>query len=808
MIGIVVVSHSHALGQAALDLAYQMVENTSVKVRVAAGLDDTTFGTNASAIAQAITEVDSTDGILVLVDLGSAILSAEMALEFIDADVSERTVISPAPLVEGLLAALVSASLGASLEEVSAEAVRGLAAKQQQLGGTGSAEDGPLPPTNDLGPKELPAGDTSDEPPLVFQWTIRNIHGLHARPAARMIAALHGEEASITNTTTGRGPASGMSLTELQILGLRHGDLMEVTLSGPHARETYDRLHELAVQDFGEATDEAPLDMSGDSRGGTVQDPPAREDHPPHATPSKQYTTGCQIVIAPAYHATNQVDTSTYSPGDPASEIERLTAAVEMVREALLEPGQETQQDIMEVQLLLLDDPQTLDELFTAVREGASGVEVVRNHFTTIAQQMESLDDEYLAARGQDQRGLQTLLLRALMGCTNARDLVAAGLPTSAGIWIFDDLDPATARALDTGICQGIVVCNSGASAHGVIIAQGRGISLLTGHHQARTITGGTLLGLDPVAQRLWIDPTPQVRARLTAEQETRDQENVQAWQARHQPATTLTGRTIAVKANISSVAEAQEAFTQGAQGAGLVRTEVLFADHHQAPTIEEQAEVYTRIGQELGGQEITIRTWDPGGDKLLSFLAMDSEANPMLGERGIRAMKRFPDIFDAQLSACLLASKQTPLRVMFPMITLRGEMKWARSRLRELSTKIGASMSVGMMVETPAAALRTEDFRGLADFISLGTNDLTAYTLAADRGNPHTGDLFQSDATPVFDLMARAAHGFTGLPIGVCGDLASDPGMVAQLIGLGATELSVRTAMVSVIKAAVRQVD
>jgi len=264
----------------------------------------------------------------------------------------------------------------------------------------------------------------------------------------------------------------------------------------------------------------------------------------------------------------------------------------------------------------------------------------------------------------------------------------------------------------------------------------------------------------------------------------------------------------VLVEVNVASLQDAVDGFAGGAEGCGLIRTEVLFGDWDHAPTPEEQAEVFCQIARALPGQTITVRTWDPGGDKPIAFLAQAAEANPMLGERGIRVMRRLPQLFDDQLRAILLAGREAPLRVMFPMIAQPASMVWAHERLAGLQAEMGGQIKVGMMVETPAAALRAADFVGLADFISIGTNDLTQYTLAVDRGNPVVAEVAGGDKSAVFDLIGLAASAFAGKPVAVCGDLASDPQAVPLLIARGVTELSVRPPLIGVIKQAVRQAE
>ena len=850
MIGIVVVSHSRALGNAAAALAVEMVpESARPQLAVAAGLDETTFGTDAAAIADAIGTVDSGDGVLVVVDLGSAILSAEMALEFVDPEIAARTRISSGALVEGLVAAVVTASTGASLGEVLEESVNGLVGKQEQLNSNDVVDQaclGGVPPR-----RSRPDDDSTDEsqesnagPQRTFEWTIRNVHGLHARPAAALVSGLRAINATVlvANSTSGKGPVPATSLTSIQTLGLRKGDIMVAQISGPDADVAYSRLTEMAQTDFGELPSHGDLDAGrvshGDLDAGREQNELTRyaedkeevevrsAEHGSTVSPcqmdnssilrtnqlpvieasgevvtetitaSTSGRTGRQIVIGEAHHMDTEPDTSGYVAGDRDTEQVRLSAAVDVVRTTLksLERGENP--DIYQVQELMLDD--VVPQLKQGVADGQSAVDTVRDTFTRLAQELEELDDPYLRARAEDQRGLQRMMLRALMGL----DVV----PTAArGILIVKELDPATAGALDPQMCWGIITTSGGATGHGAILAQARGFALLTGREEAARIPEGTVVAIDPVEEKLWINPSEQERTALTTKQAQRQTEAEDAARKAHEPARTQSGRRILVEANIASLQDAHDAQKAGAEGSGLVRTEVLFGTWDHAPTAEEQADIFIQIGKILDNP-ITIRTWDPGGDKPLPFLYQDPEANPMLGERGIRAMKRLPYLLDEQLTAILLASREIDVRVMFPMITLPEEMVWARSRLAPILATMGGSIEVGMMVETPAAAVRAVDFLDVADFISVGTNDLTQYTMAVDRGNPQVADVAKGPNTAVWDLISMAGRAFAGRPVAVCGDLASHPDLASRLIEAGVTELSVRAPLVGVVKQAVRQ--
>ena len=773
MIGIVVVSHSRALAVAAVGLAEEMVPaEARPAIEVAAGLDETTFGTDAAAIAEAITAADSPDGVLVLLDLGSAILSAEMALEFIDPETAGRVRISPAPLVEGLVAAIVTASTGATLEEVSAEAEGGLEAKVEHLGTTGTRV-----------PEEQPddVGLRLEGPPTEI--VVRNPHGLHARPAAALVSGLRGLDAVVTlrNATLGKGPASARSVGKVAALGLLRGHTLAATFSGPDADAARERFLALAATDFGES-DQPVAEVSV----GAVD--PAR--------------TGRQIVLAPALVTRTTVDTSTYTPGSPDAELARLDAALATVATGLatLSAAAGPQGGIFDAQAALLDDPDLRDTLEADARTGTSAVDASRSVFEAAARDFDALTDPYLRERGQDVRSLERQVLLALLGAPPQT------APDSEHILVTDELDAATAATLDPARTLGVVTTTGGATGHGVIVASSRGIPVITGRAEAADLADGTLVGLDPGAGTLWLDPDAATQQQIRALAEARATEASAAATLSHEPAVTPTGRRVLVEANVASLADAHAGAAAGADGSGLVRTEILFAHEPTAPDAATQAAALIAVGKALDSP-ITVRTWDPGGDKPLPFLATDGEANPMLGERGLRAMRRYPDVFAEQLRGIVMAAREVSVRVMFPMVTEPDEVVWARSVLADVLAENPdpPHVEVGIMVEVPAAALRADEFAPLVDFASIGTNDLAQYTTAVDRGNGRVAALARPSEA-IWSLIYMTCQAFGDKPVAVCGDLASDPDLTATLVGLGVSELSVRPPAIGLVKDAVRR--
>lgn len=786
VIGIVVVSHSRPLAEAAVALATQMVPSGGPEVTVAAGADGG-FGTDAAAISLAIQRVDSNDGVLVLLDLGSALLSTELALEFLDADLADRVRISSAPLVEGLLAAVVSASTGADLETVADEAAHALDAKRAHL----DEEDAARAPL-----LALPRQQPEERKPVTLTWrtTVANPHGLHIRPAAAIVAALREVDADVqlSNATTGRGPAPATSLSRLAGLELGQGQILEARITGPDAEQARAILSDLGARDFGENLSEPRPPR------------PAREPaQPPAEAPAEPTASGSQIVTGPIHRRTSVPSVDGYHPRSPKDELIRFNHAVSEVEEYLdtLAALRPSSAGIFSAQAMLATDREFAHEVVSRITEGFSAVDAVIDYLTRVARAMDALTDPYLRERGQDIRSVRRLLLLALMG----RPLDEDG-PGAPCIWLLDELDAATASRLDTRMCLGVITTTGGERGHGALTAEARGIPVLAGRAEARGLRAGTVVAFDPVTRELWIDPSPEQQRELAARNHGRAEAAASALEHAHEPAVTRDGRRILVEANVSSVADAQSGARMGAEGSGVVRTEILFAARTQPPGAEEQAEVYATIGRTLGGP-ISIRTWDAGGDKPLAFLPIARESNPALGARGLRALRDHPDLLAEQLRGIALAARETPVRVMFPMVTHPDEVVWARSVLADVLREVGpVELPVGMMVEVPAAALRAGDFRALLDFASIGTNDLAQYTLASDRTNAAVASLTSHDDPAVWDLIALTCRGLGGLPVAVCGDLASEPETTERLIRLGVTELSVRPPMVPLVKQAVRR--
>jgi multiphosphoryl transfer protein len=793
-VGLVVVSHSRALGEAARAVAGEMLPGDAAPIEVAAGLDDGGFGTDAVAISEAITRADDGDGVVVLMDLGSAVLSTELALELVDDDVRERAVLSPGPLVEGLVVAAVSAAGGASAAAVAAEAADALEAKALHLGQAGVEQAG----VEQAG-AEQEAAERGEQHGV---FTVRPAHGLHARPAALLVQAVRGLDADVRlrNLTLDGPEVSGASLSKVATLGALRGHDVAVRALGVDAADAVRRVLELADTGFGEL--DAP----------TAPPPavaPARHGQPIPASPG----IGIGPVRAVAAAA---VTVPAARPGTPSEQRHRLDDARSDVRghlrgvrdRAAREIG-DSEAAIFDAQLLLLDDPDVLADTGARIDAGTDAARAWADVLDEVEGALAGAADEYMRARARDVRDVGDQVLRALGG------VVERGAEPE-GIVVADDLTPADAAVLDPARTPAVVLAGGSPTAHAAILLRARGVPAVVGVGAALTTRAGeaALLAVDGTTGEVVVDPDPPTLAAFRERDAARRRRLDRALQRADEPAVTRDGTTVLVGANVGSAGDARAAV--GADLAGLVRTEFCFLGRHSAPDVDEQEAAYRAIAEAMDGRRATVRTLDVGGDKPVDYLSMPREANPFLGVRGLRLALARPQLLADQLQAIVRVAHDHPLDVMFPMVAAVDELVAARRALDDAVESVGggrpADLRVGIMVEIPAAALKAAAFAPLVDFLSIGTNDLTQYALAAERGNDELAALADPFDPGVLALVAATVDGAAradhDVLVAVCGEVAGDERAAALLIGLGVRELSVAPAGVATVKEAVREVD
>jgi multiphosphoryl transfer protein len=790
VVGIVIVSHSGTLAAGVRELAAEMA-GPDVNIELAGGLaEEGALGTDAVRVSEAIARADSGDGVLVLMDLGSAVLSAETALDFLAPEERERALLCEAPLVEGAVAAAVAARLGRPLAEVAAEARGGLQGKAAQLGAEEPAVAAPI--------------EAPDIDGLTLQLEIRNPLGLHARPAARFVQAVAAFDADVVvaNLTTGRGPAGGRSLNGIATLGIRQGNEILVTARGPQAEQALAALSELAGRDFDEQAGPTP--------------PPTSPAAPPAAggEHSLRGLSGAPgIASGPARHFKAPEPVIPPGPGgDAEAEWEALTRAREQVRgeiratrDSVAARAGNYSAAIFDAHLLFLDDEALLAPARRAIfEERENAARAWHDAAAAIAGDYRALDDEYMRARAEDLTGVGRQVVAALTGG-------GAATLSGAGIVVASELTPADTASLDRTLVLGIATAAGSPTSHSAILARSLGIPAAVGLGEALLdVPEGTELLLDGDAGTLEVEPAEKLVADHERRAAERERSARSARAAAAEPAVTRDGRRIEVVANIGSPEDVPAAIENGAEGVGLLRSEFLFLDRDSMPNEDEQYAAYTLIAEGLQGRPLILRTLDIGADKPLPYLPQRPEANPFLGVRGIRLTLEQPELLETQLRAALRTAEAHPLKVMFPMVATLDEYRRARAVLDAVRAGTSVELDVGVMIEVPAAALAAEQFAPEVDFFSLGTNDLTQYTMAAERGNAAVTGLADGLHPAVLRLIRSVAEaaGRHGVWAGVCGELASDPEAVPVLVGLGITELSVNAPAIPAVKQAVREVD
>ena len=803
MVGIIIVSHSKQLAQGVRELATQMVQGT-VPLAIAAGLDDleNPLGTDAMQVHAAIESVYSDDGVVILMDLGSALMSAEMALEFLSAEQRENVHLCPAPLVEGAIAAVVAAASGANVDGVMAEAKGALAAKASLLGGVD-----PLTPSSP-GLVESQEANKTEE----IRVTISNRMGLHARPAAKFVSTANKFKSLIRvqNLTKGSDAIRGESINEVAMLGARCGDELAIFANGEDAHQALSALQTLIESNFGETE--------------TVEEPPSVTVLPSSKSSNDSSLQGIGaspgVVIAPIVN---------YQPAfltieerhvdDVEEEWQRLQVVLKtayqeiqtLLSHASTQIG-DSEAAIFDAHLLFLSDPALLETVRHRIYEHNLNAEAAWQ-FTVeeIADGYRRMDDTYMQERAADMVDVGQRVQQLLGG-----NVTSPPKLSQPAILVAQDLTPSDTAQLDSSLVLGICITQGSPTSHSAILARSLGIPAVVGAPgQVLQLTDGTMVALDGETGKIWIEPEKSIQIELQVKQQEWEAAQNQALASINQLGITRDGRQIKVLANISGIKDARAAIKIGAEGFGLLRTEFLYLDRTTSPTEAEQFSIYQEIAQLLDNQPLIIRTLDVGGDKPLPYLQKPLESNPFLGWRGIRFCLDNLELFKTQLRAILRASSGHKIKVMFPMIATLTEAQTAKRILNEVKTELhqanipfDENMEVGMMIEIPSAVAIADQLAAEVDFFSIGSNDLSQYITAADRTNPRVAKLADGLHPAVLRMInqtIQAAHQ-AGIWVGLCGELASDPQAIPILVGLGIDEISLNPHAIPKIKQAIAQ--
>ncbi|WP_308384583.1 phosphoenolpyruvate--protein phosphotransferase [Brevundimonas nasdae] len=626
-------------------------------------------------------------------------------------------------------------------------------------------------------------------------------HGLHARPAGRIAACVRGFDARVV-LSHGDRQADAASLVAMMGLGVKDGDELVLKASGRQAHEALSALTALIAAGLEEGAHETPKSAAA---------PAARTTEPVVGEDGELILSGVTaapgLVIGRAVRLTQSEIAVAEDGGGVAVETARLNAALSAVRariEQAATSGNAHRRAILAAHLGFLDDPGLIAGAEQAAAEGRSAGFAWRQSTRAAADLFRTMGDPRMAERADDLLDLERQVLIELSG-------EAAPAPAAIGpgsVIVADDLLPSQLMALDAVKVAGLCTAQGGPTSHVAILAAAMGVPALVAVGAALDrVDNGVLVVLDADGRQLIANPSAARQAGAQSAVAARDRRRADARALALDACHTADGARIEVFANLGDAAEAAPAVAGGAEGCGLLRTEFLFLERETAPTEDEQLVQYQAIADALDGRPLIIRTLDAGGDKPLPYLPMPHEENPALGLRGVRSGLHRPDILLAQLRAiCRVRSKGT-VAVMLPMIASVAEVRQVRAMLDvAVAETDGRAPVLGVMIETPAAAMTVDRLAPAIDFISIGTNDLTQYALAMDRQNAALAAQLDSLHPAVLRLIAQASGSAAALKwIGVCGGLASDVLAAPILIGLGVRELSATPSMVAEVKAVVR---
>jgi phosphocarrier protein FPr len=660
------------------------------------------------------------------------------------------------------------------------------------------------------GAEEEPASSGADvvlSEPVV----VRTATGLHARPAAVVASGAKRFRCQV-RLRRGHQAVNAKSVTALMSLEAVRGDALRVEAEGTGAAEAAAAVAALVASAVAEPERGAGVAVAGPREAPAPR--AAERSGDPDLFVGVPASPGLAAGQIRRLHRDEAaVDETSHGSHEERQRLDQALSRARLELETLqarlrseADPGKAA---IFAAHAELLDDPDVLDVALEGLEEGRSAGAAWREAFTLHAERLAGSRTALLAARADDLRDVGRRVLRLLAGAEAA----AAPRWPEGTILLAEDLSPSETATLDRTRVLGLCTVAGGATSHAAILARSLDLPAVAGlEARALDVADGTPAVLDGTRGTLHLRPGEDELRAVRERQDRRASRRRSDSAAALEPAVTRDGVRIAVAANAGSLAEAREAVALGAEGVGLLRTELLFMDRDHAPSEDEQYETYAAIAAALGPERpLVIRLLDVGGDKPLSYLPMPREDNPFLGVRGLRLLLDRPDILRAQARAVLRAGAGGRVSAMLPMVTTLAEWTAVRDVFEEERRRLGAApVPLGLMIEVPAAALLAEAFAREAAFFSIGTNDLTQYTLAMDRGHPKLAPQVDGLHPAVLQLIALTARGAAGHGrwIGVCGGIASDREAVAILLGLGVTELSVSVPQVPAIKARVRELS
>jgi len=651
-----------------------------------------------------------------------------------------------------------------------------------------------------------------------LEMVIQNPTGLHARPA-KVFVNIAKEYQSDIRVFHGEKKANAKSLISLLTLGVEKGSQILIQVDGDDEAEALIALEAAVLSGLGEEELVEKFSQETQAKPQKAPKPVEKPVAPDPKTVDVNHIQGIAgapgIAIGPIYHlkqAEIKVEETFESESEEKNQlqkaIETAKGQLKQLHQKMLAQNANSEAAIFDVHMEILDDVELLDDVLEKINHRQSAALAWQSTIEERAKLVASLEDPLLAARAADLHDVGYRVLRILVGA----DQQAAVFPDDPVIIIAEDLSPSDTVSLDRDKVLGFCTAYGGPTAHTAIIARALGLpAVVSAGESILSLTESTRMILDGNTGLLTLHPDEVEIAEATQKQQKAIRYRLEAEDQSKAPAITQDGHRVEIAANIGGLKDAQQAMAFGAEAVGLLRTEFLFLDRVNPPSEEEQFKVYRDIAKAMQNRPVIVRTLDVGGDKPLPYIKVVEELNPFLGERGIRLCLNRPDLLREQIRAVLRAKSHGKPRIMFPMVSDLTEWEQAMKIVSEVEEELGTTrVEIGIMVEIPSAALMADAFAEHVDFFSIGTNDLTQYTLAMDRLHPQLATKFDGLHPAILRLIdktVQAAH-HAGKWVGVCGELGADPQAVPILVGLGVDELSVTVPAIPLVKAQVRELN
>ena len=648
---------------------------------------------------------------------------------------------------------------------------------------------------------------------LQFVFTCPLLAGMHARPASHLakLARSFVSECSLTNL---RNDHEGNAKSVLSIISLdiREGDRCLVRIYGADEQFGYTTLRDFAEHVL--PTCDVPLAKSSPTTPSLL--PRILQHVAVKCYSGSAASPGVgrgKVVFLNSVSLPNAA--VSHNETDPKEELQRLKRALENVREHTREElagsGSQTERDVLQAELALLDDILFAKRLADEIRNEKSAAQAVLETGKFFADLLRHSDSEYIRERAADVEEISAHLLGEIYGKDLPKAVTALQEPS---VVVADSLAPREFLSLDRHFLKGIVLEYSGANSHALILARSCGVPAVVGvKHTKSLLSTGQEIVVDANRGLLFAEVPPEVDRFYAREERTLLRQKAILKANASFPGITRDGVNLEVGANASAYDEAVLAFANGADGVGLFRTEMLFMEG-RPPSEKEQLAVYERVLKAANGKPVIIRTFDLGGDKAVPYLELASEENPFLGLRGVRLYADQRNLLQVQLRAILRASVFGKVQILIPMVScleevlaFKEQLKEVKQDLRAENTAFREDVPIGIMLEVPAVALSLDQLGTEVDFFSVGTNDLAQYFFAADRGNPNVSRLSNPSSPSFVRLLKRIIDDVraAGKWVGVCGDMASDAKYLPLFLGLGVDEISLPIANVPQIKSLVR---